>query len=238
MLRLFVSLLCFVTALTSALPAADPASLPDGLYAEFTTPRGVFTVELQYTRAPLTCASFVGRAEGTLAPRPDGRPFFTGLRWYRVVPGFVIQSGDPTKTTGAEPDTDAGHPLPFPDEFAPGLRHDAAGILSMANAGPDTNSCEFFLTLAPTPRLNYLHAVFGRTVRGPEILPQVRQDDAVSIKIIRVGPVAAAFHVTPVAFTAAAATAKSFAAWSIPVARYTRRSAQPAFEALRSYAGN
>jgi cyclophilin family peptidyl-prolyl cis-trans isomerase len=108
----------------------------------------------------------------------------------------------------------------------------------MANAGPDTNSCEFFLTLAPTPRLNYLHAVFGRTVRGPEILPQVRQDDAVLIKIIRVGPVAAAFHVTPVAFTAAAATAKSFTAWSIPVARFTRRSAQPAFEALRSYAGN
>jgi cyclophilin family peptidyl-prolyl cis-trans isomerase len=108
----------------------------------------------------------------------------------------------------------------------------------MAHAGPDTNSCEFFLTLAPTPRLNYLHSVFGRTVRGLEILPQIQQDAAISIKIIRVGPVAAAFHGTPVAFTAATATAKSFTAWSIPVARYTRRSAQPAFEALRSYAGN
>jgi len=108
----------------------------------------------------------------------------------------------------------------------------------MAHAGPDTNSCEFFLILAPTPRLNYPHSVFGRTVRGLEILPQIQQDAAISIKIIRVGPVAAAFHGTPVAFTAAAATAKSFTAWSIPVARYTRRSGKPAFEALRSYAGN
>jgi hypothetical protein len=108
----------------------------------------------------------------------------------------------------------------------------------MANAGPDTNSCEFFLTLAPTPRLNYLYAVFGRTVRGPEILPQIRQDDAVSIKIIRVGPAAEAFHVTPAAFTAAAATAKALTASSTPGAQYTRRSVQPACEALRSYAVN
>lgn len=209
MLRLSISLLCFFAALASTLPAADPTPLPDGLYAEFTTPRGVFTVELQYTRAPLTCASFVGRAEGTLAPRRDGRPFFTGLRWYRVVPGFVIQSGDPTKTTGTEPDTDAGHPLPFPDEFAPGLRHDAAGILSMANDGPDTNSSEFFLTLAPVNRLNYLHAVFGRTVRGLDVLAQIQQGDDLAIAIVRVGSAAQAFKADAVAFATLSAAAKN-----------------------------
>ena len=201
------SLVVLVIAFASALRAHV---LPGGLYAEFTTPRGAFTVELLYARAPLTCASFVGRAEGTLAPRPDGRPFFTGLRWYRVVPGFVIQSGDPTKTTGAEPDTDAGHPLPFPDEFAPGLRHDAVGILSMANDGPDTNSSEFFLTLAPVNRLNYLHAVFGRTVRGLDVLPLIRQGDPLALKILRVGEAAQNFKADPAAYAALSAATKKF----------------------------
>src|SRR3954470_6283683 len=121
--------------------------LADGLYAEFTTPRGVFVTELHYKQVPLTVAGFVGLAEGTLAPR-NGKPFYTGLTWYRVVPGFVIQSGNP----GLKDTDDEDKPIPhhFPDEFVPGLRHDTAGILSMANAGPDTNSCEFFVTLAPT----------------------------------------------------------------------------------------
>lgn len=206
-----------------AIRAAEPSrltplasSLPEGLYAEFTTPRGVFTVELLYQQAPLTCASFVGRAEGTLAPRPDGKPFFTGLKWYRVVPGFVIQSGDPTKTTGAEDDTDTGHPLPFPDEFAPGLRHDAAGILSMANGGPDDNSSEFFLTLAPVNRLNYLHAVFGRTVRGLDVLPQIRPGDALAISILRIGDTAKAFKADLATFTALAAAKKKYTAPKAP----------------------
>lgn len=223
MKRLLVSLVVFGLTFTSALRAAEPSrpsplapSLPEGLYAEFTTPRGAFTVELLYRQAPLTCASFVGRAEGTLAPRPAGRPFFSGLVWYRVVPGFVIQSGDPTKTTGAEPDTDAGHPLPFPDEFAPSLRHDATGILSMANDGPDTNSSEFFLTLAPVNRLNYLHAVFGRTVRGLDALPLIKHGDPLTIKILRVGPAAQAFKADPATFAALSAATKKFSAPSEP----------------------
>jgi cyclophilin family peptidyl-prolyl cis-trans isomerase len=211
----FVLVLLIVLVLpfsASSVRAADLAApLPDGLYAEFITPRGAFTVELLYQRAPLTVASFVGRAEGSLAPR-NGQPFFTGLKWYRVVPGFVIQSGDPTKNTGAEDDTDTGHPLPFPDEFVPGLRHDAAGILSMANGGPDDNSSEFFLTLAPVNRLNYLHAVFGRTIRGLEILPQIRQGDALRIAILRVGPTAQAFKADLATFNALSAHIKKFSA--------------------------
>ena len=198
----------------SPLRAADSAApLPDGLYAEFTTPRGATTVELFYTRAPLMCVNFTGLAEGTLAPK-NGQPFYTGLTWYRVVPGFVIQSGNP----GLKDTDDEAKPIPhrFPDEFVPGLRHDAAGILSMANAGPDTNSCEFFLTLAPANRLNYLHSVFGRTVRGLDTLALIRQDDPVSIKIIRVGSAARAFKNDAATFAALSAAAKKSTAAKEP----------------------
>jgi len=169
--------------------------LPDGLYAEFTTPHGVFVTELFHQQVPLTVANFVGLAEGTLAPR-SGQPYYTGLKWYRVVPGFVIQSGNPL----APADGDTGYS--FPDEFVPGLRHGEAGILSMANGGPDTNSGEFFVTLGDCTRLNYLHSVFGRTIRGLEVLPQIKPDDAFAIKIIRVGAAAQAFKADTAAFDA------------------------------------
>ncbi|MEY2879590.1 MAG: putative peptidyl-prolyl cis-trans isomerase, partial [Verrucomicrobiota bacterium] len=214
--RLLFSLLGILTAVvghaaeSSPAPAPAPspavaAPLPDGLYAEFTTPRGAFTVELFFQRAPLMCANFTGLAEGTLAPR-DGKPFYTGLTFYRVVPGFVIQSGNP----GLKDTDDEAKPIPhrFPDEFVPGLRHDAPGILSMANAGPDTKSCEFFLTLAPTNRLNYLHSVFGRTIRGLEVLAQIKQDDPVAIKILRVGPAAKSFRADAATFATLSAAAK------------------------------
>jgi len=80
-------------ALLASPLAAEP--LPDGLYADFITPHGVITAELYYTQAPLTCVNFTGLAEGTLAAK-NGQPFYTGLTFYRVVPGFVIQSGNPS----------------------------------------------------------------------------------------------------------------------------------------------
>lgn len=201
----------------SSLFATGTDKLPDGLYAEFTTPRGVFTAELFYQQTPMTVASFVGRAEGTLAPR-DGKPFFTGLTWYRAVPGFVIQSGDPTNPGAGiqsrpppkPDDVDTGHPFPFPDEIVPGLHHDAVGMLSMANGGPDTNSSEFFVTLANTSRLNYLHSVFGRTVRGAEVLPLIQLHDAFTIKILRVGAAAQAFAANEAAFSALVAKAGKY----------------------------
>jgi cyclophilin family peptidyl-prolyl cis-trans isomerase len=197
--------------------AADAAGLPDGLYAEFTTPRGVFTAQLFYDQAPMTCGSFVGLAEGTLAAK-DGKPFYTGLRWYRVVPDFVIQSGDPTNPGAGiqdrpkqTPEDDAaGHPYNFPDEIVPGRHHDAAGVLSMANGGPDTNSSEFFVTLRETNRLNYLHSVFGRVVRGLDVLPLVKQDDPLSIRILRVGTAARAFKADEAALKARIAAAKTY----------------------------
>ena len=185
--------------------------LADGLYAEFTTPRGVFVTELFYQKTPLTVASFVGLAEGTLAPR-DGKPFYTGLTWYRVVPRFVIQSGNPgLKDTG-----DDIIPHKFNDELVRGLRHREVGTLSMANAGPDTNGCEFFVTLGDCTRLNYLHSVFGRTVQGLEVLPLIQPDDAFTIKILRVGGAARAFKADPATFATLAAKAPPYAGPAMP----------------------
>ena len=182
--------------------------LVEGVYAEFTTPRGSFVVELNYREAPMTVASFVGLTEGTIASR-NGQPFFTGLKWYRVVPGFVIQSGDPDHEKNADKE-DAGHPYTFPDEFVPGLRHAQAGVLSMANAGPDTNSCEFFITLGDCTRLNYLHSVFGHVFTGAEVLPLIQQGDDFSIKILRVGAAGRAFPADEATFKALAAKAGKY----------------------------
>jgi len=196
-------------------PIPTPA-LPDGLYAEFVTPRGSFVAELEFKRVPMTVSSFVGRAEGWLGPR-EGKPFFTGLKWYRVVPNFVLQSGDPVRSAAADPskltevDEAAGHPFTFPDEIAPGLHHARAGVLSMANGGPDTNSSEFFITLRDTNRLNYLHSVFGQVIRGIELLPQVKPDEPFSIRIHRIGAEAKAFDASEAAFTARVAAAKKYA---------------------------
>ncbi len=188
---------------------AEARALPDGLYAEITTPRGVITCELDYTRAPLTVASFVGLAEGTLGPAPR-KPFFDGLTFHRVVPHFVIQGGDPLGTG------EGGPGYMFPDEFAPGLTNDQVGALSMANEGPDTNGSQFFLTLSPVGRLDYLHTVFGRTVRGVDVLPQVAQGDAMRVHILRVGAAAQAFAADDAAFAALRAHARAYAAEKEP----------------------
>jgi cyclophilin family peptidyl-prolyl cis-trans isomerase len=158
---------------------------------------------LFYQKTPLTVASFVGLAEGKLGPAPR-KPFFDGLTFHRVVPDFVIQGGDPTATG------DGGPGYSFPDEFVPGLRHDAAGVLSMANDGPDTNGSQFFLTLRETNRLNYLHSVFGRVVQGLDVLPRIKQGDTMTVKIERVGGAAQAFRVDETTFDALKAKTRKY----------------------------
>lgn len=193
----------------SLLRAAEATPLPDGLYAEIGTSRGTVTCELFFQKTPLTVASFVGLAEGKLGPAPR-KPFFDGLTFHRVVADFVVQGGDPTGTG------DGGPGYAFPDEFVRGLRHDAAGILSMANDGPDTNGSQFFLTLRETNRLNFLHSVFGRAVRGLEVLTQIRQGDAMNVKILRVGGAAKAFRADEAAFTTLATKTKKYSGATVP----------------------
>jgi len=180
---------------TAASPAPSdlPESLPDGLYAKITTPSGIIIARLFDQDAPLTVTNFVGLAEGTLGPNP-GKPFYDGLTFHRVVPGFVIQGGDPLGTGDGDPGYE------FPDEFLPKLRHDSIGVLSMANSGPDTNGCQFFITLDAENQLNYLHSVFGKVVSGLEVLPQVKQGDKMEVKILRLGATAKAFRADQAAF--------------------------------------
>jgi cyclophilin family peptidyl-prolyl cis-trans isomerase len=194
------ALLLFATQFASTGSAAEG----DGLYAEIGTPRGTITCELFFEKTPLTVASFVGLAEGTLGPAPR-KPFFNGLKFHRVVPDFVVQGGDPLGTG------EGGPGYSFPDEFVPGLRHDRAGVLSMANDGPDTNGSQFFLTLRETNRLNYLHSVFGRVVAGLDVLAAIKQGDAMTVTIVRRGAAARAFRADDAAFAQLQAATKKFA---------------------------
>jgi cyclophilin family peptidyl-prolyl cis-trans isomerase len=198
---LHLSCLALWSLLAAALVRA--AEMPPGLFAEIGTPRGTVTCELYFEQTPLTVASFVGLAEGTLGPKPR-QPYFDGLKFHRVVADFVVQGGDPLGTG------EGGPGYTFPDEFVPGLRHDAAGVLSMANSGPDTNGSQFFITLRETNRLNYLHSVFGRVVSGLEVLPRIEQGDPMTVKIIRRGPKAQAFKADAATFQALAAKAKRY----------------------------
>lgn len=192
---------CCVAFLSRAADATAP--LPDGLYAEIGTPRGTLTCELYFQKTPLTVASFVGLAEGTLGPAPR-KPYFNGIKFHRVVADFVVQGGDPLGTG------EGGPGYEFQDEVQPRLRHDGPGVLSMANDGPDTNGSQFFLTLRDVNRLNYLHTVFGRVVRGLDILTQIKQDDAMTLKIVRRGGAAQAFRADDAAFKTLLAQTKKY----------------------------
>lgn len=185
-------------ASTDPAPAAAPAPSSEnpnwkttpGLYAVISTAKGDIVCELEFQKAPVTVASFVGLAEGKIKNtfKKPGEPYFDGLTFHRVEPGFVIQGGDP-KGNGQ-----GGPGYQFDNEIAPDLKHDRAGTLAMANAGPNTNGSQFYITLAPTPSLDGHYNVFGYVVQGMSVVQAIAKGDAMtSVKIVRVGNDAAAF---------------------------------------------
>jgi len=144
-----------------------------GTYARFDTSEGSFVIRLFDKEAPNTVANFVGLAEGTKEWRDPSTgqkkkaPYYDGIIFHRVIQGFMIQGGDPLgQGTG-------GPGYTFGDEFHPSRRHDKAGILSMANAGPGTNGSQFFITLGPTPHLDNRHSVFGEVVSGLDVVKRI-----------------------------------------------------------------
>jgi cyclophilin family peptidyl-prolyl cis-trans isomerase len=166
--------------------AMSQQNLPDGLYAKFTTTRGEIIVSLFYQQTPMTVANFVGLAEGTMqlgaGAERQNKPYYKGLTFHRVIDDFMIQGGCPLGSGTGGPGYN------FPDEIVPELRHDKPGILSMANAGPNTNGSQFFITHGPTPWLDGKHTVFGEVVQGQDVVNTIRQGDVIlSLEILRVG---------------------------------------------------
>ncbi|UKM65047.1 peptidylprolyl isomerase [Flavobacteriaceae bacterium GSB9] len=181
--------------------------LEDGMYAEFTTNKGIMVAKLEQEKTPTTVANFVSLAEGTnelVSDSYKNKKFYNGLSFHRVVPDFMIQGGDPNGDGSGNPG------YRFDDEFTPSLKHNKKGILAMANSGYGTNGSQFYITHKATPWLDAYddegflkncedrrvscHTVFGEVVLGLEVIDSIKQNDTIQeIKIIRKGKVAKNF---------------------------------------------
>ncbi|MFQ5636784.1 MAG: peptidylprolyl isomerase [bacterium] len=163
---------------------------PDGLYAELITNKGVMSLFLEHEKTPMTVTNFVGLAEGAIANSalPEGVPYYHGTKFHRVVPGHVIQAGLPAGTDQRGPG------YQFPNEIHPGLSHNKAGVLGMANIGPHTNTGQFYITLSDRSYLDGDYTVFGRVTAGMDVVYNIVQGDSIeSIRILRIGAKAKEF---------------------------------------------
>jgi peptidyl-prolyl cis-trans isomerase A (cyclophilin A) len=160
----------FLLAQTQASgPTPAPAKPEPGLYATLQTSAGTIRLKLFEAESPITVKNFVDLARGTKVwtdPRialPVRKPLYDGLTFHRVIPEFMIQGGDPLGNG-------TGGTAAIPDEFHESLRFDIPGRVAMANSGPNTGSCQFFITEVPTPHLNGKHTIFGQVVEGIEVV--------------------------------------------------------------------
>jgi cyclophilin family peptidyl-prolyl cis-trans isomerase len=171
--------------------AQDP-----GIYAQIETNKGRIVVKLEYQKTPITVANFISLAEGTnnaVSAKYKGKPFYTGIKFHRVIKDFMIQAGDPDGNGSGGPG------YRFADEIVPELKHDSGGVLSMANAGVGTNGSQFFITHKDTPWLDGKHTVFGKVVSGMDVVNAIEQNDVImEVKIIRNGAEAKKFDAAKV----------------------------------------
>lgn len=171
-------------------PACSPSKYPDGLYAELNMEKGQIVLQLEFEKTPMTVASFVGLAEGTIdnSALPAGTPYFNGTAFHRVVPNHVIQAGMPKDAESRGPG------YMFPNEIHPDLRHSGEGMLGMANSGPHTNSSQFYITLSDRSYLDNSYTVFGHVIEGIEVVQSTAQEDVIdSVVIVRIGKKAKQF---------------------------------------------
>ncbi len=183
--------------------------MENGIYAKFNTAKGAILVKLTYEKTPGTVGNFVALSEGTLEnnAKPQGKGFYDGLKFHRVIKNFMIQGGCPQGTGTGSPG------YKFDDEFHPDLRHDSPGVLSMANSGPGSNGSQFFITHTATPHLDDMHTVFGKVVEGQDVVDAIAQGDVIdSVEIIREGETAKNWNAVEAFRTFEASRAKRDAA--------------------------
>lgn len=166
------------------------SDLNDGLYANIETEKGNVLLSLHYKQTPLTVANFVSLAEGTnknIADSLQGKNFYEGLPFHRVIPDFMIQGGDIKRDGSGDPG------YKFADEFPKDkdgnllFKHDKKGVLSMANSGRNTNGSQFFITHKETSWLDNKHTIFGEVIEGFNVVDSIQQGDKMRIEIIRIG---------------------------------------------------
>ena len=165
--------------------------MENGLYAIVKTSKGNITLNLEFEKTPATVGNFVALCEGEMknSSKDLGVPYYNNLKFHRVINDFMVQAGCPLGTGTGNPG------YKFDDEFHPELKHDKAGILSMANAGPGTNGSQFFITHVPTAWLDNKHTVFGSVLEGMDIVNSIEQgDEIMDVKISRVGDEAISFN--------------------------------------------
>tara|TARA_B100001109_G_scaffold197060_1_gene163634 strand:- start:3821 stop:4906 length:1086 start_codon:yes stop_codon:yes gene_type:complete len=170
---------------------SSQSDLNNGLYAEINTNKGDILVSLTFQETPVTVANFVSLVEGknkNVSSEYKKKRYYDGLKFHRVIENFMIQGGDPLGTGQGGPG------YKFKDEFNESLKHDGPGVLSMANAGPNTNGSQFFITHKETPWLDGVHSVFGKVIDGQNIIDLIEQNDTINkVSIIRVGRKARSF---------------------------------------------
>ena len=165
-----------------SLHGTEDAPAHPGLYADIHTNRGTITVALEPQRAPLATAAFVGLAEGTIENDAfdEGRPYYDGTRFHRVVPGHVIQAGEPDSERASDPG------FVYPNEVHADLSHDREGVLGVANQGPHTNSAQWYITLDDRSYLDGSYIVFGEVVEGMDVVHAITEGDRVdSVRVAR-----------------------------------------------------
>lgn len=191
-----LTILMLLVSLTSC-KTTKYNNLEDGLYADIETSKGDVLLALEYQKTPITVANFVSLSEGTNAfvdEKFKGKPFYDGLKFHRVVKDFVIQGGDPRGNGSGGPGYKFEDEFPMDAEGNLELKHDGAGILSMANSGADANGSQFFITFKAIPHLDGVHTVFGHVIKGQEVVDSIQQNDLIEkVSIIRVGKEAKSF---------------------------------------------